>query len=66
MDYAKSGGWEIGAVIERHKWVEGMDIGYRRSDIGFGTGSNSSINLGTFCDVYFLPPFSLSIYSQCL
>ena len=44
MDYAKSGGWEIGAVIERCEWVEGMEIGYRRSNIGVGSGSNT----GTF------------------
>ena len=41
MDYAKSSDWEIGAVIERHEWVEGREIGYQRSDIGVGTGSNS-------------------------
>ena len=26
MDYTKSGDWELGVVIERRKWVEGMEI----------------------------------------
>ena len=46
MDYAKSGDPGIGVVIERHEWVEGMDIGYWRSDIRVGTGSNSISPLG--------------------
>ena len=29
-------------VIERHEWVEGMEIGCWRLDIGVGTGSNTS------------------------
>ena len=41
MDYANPGDPETGVVIECHKWVEGMEIGYWRSDIGVGTGSNS-------------------------
>ena len=28
MDYVKFSGWELGAMIKRNKWVEGMDIGY--------------------------------------
>ena len=40
MDYAKSGGQEIGTVIEHREWVEGTEIGYWRSDIGVGAGSN--------------------------
>ena len=36
----KSGDRESGAVIERCEWVEGTEIGYQRSDIGVGTGSN--------------------------
>ena len=40
MDYAKSGDPEIGVVIKHREWVEGMEIGYWRSDIGVGTGSN--------------------------
>ena len=28
MDYAKSGDWELGVIIEHHKWVEAMDIRY--------------------------------------
>ena len=46
MDYAKSGDPEIGVVIERREWVEGTEIGYRISDIGVGTGSNSISPLG--------------------
>ena len=41
MDYVKSGGQEIGAVIERCKWVEGTEIRDQISDIGVGMGSNS-------------------------
>ena len=41
MDYTKSSDWEIGAVIEDCKWVEGMEIGYQISDIGVGMGSNT-------------------------
>ena len=40
MDYAKSGGWEIGAVIECREWVEGTEIRYQRLDIRVGMGSN--------------------------
>ena len=40
MDYVKSGDQESGMVIKHHKWVEGMEIKYQRSDIGVGTGSN--------------------------
>ena len=40
MDYAKSGDQEIGTVIECHKWVEGSEIRYWRSEIRVGTGSN--------------------------
>ena len=40
MDYAKSGDPEIGVMIKRREWVEGMEIGYQISDIGVGTGSN--------------------------
>ena len=29
MDYAKSGDWELGMVIEHHEWVERMEIGYQ-------------------------------------
>ena len=43
MDYAKSGDWEINAVIERGKWVEGTEIGYWILDIGVGTGSNKCL-----------------------
>ena len=46
MDYVKSGDLEIGVVIKRREWVEGMEIGYRRSDIGVGMGSNSISSLG--------------------
>ena len=42
MDYVKSGDWELGTVIERHEWAEGMDIGYQTSDIRVGMGSNKS------------------------
>ena len=41
MGYVKSGDQELGVVIECHEWIEGMDIRYRRSEIGVGTGSNS-------------------------
>ena len=44
MDYAKSGDLGIGVVIEHHKWVEGTEIGYRRLDIGVGTGSNNLLS----------------------
>ena len=37
----KSGGREIGVVIKRHEWVEGMEIGDQILDIGVGMGSNS-------------------------
>ena len=40
MDYAKSGGQELGMVIERHEWVEGTEIGYWILDIRVGMGSN--------------------------
>ena len=43
MDYAKSGDPEIGVVIKRCEWVEGTEIGYQRSDIGVGTGSNKVV-----------------------
>ena len=43
MEYTKSGGQEIGMVIKHHKWVEGMDIRYWRSDIGVGMGSNIGV-----------------------
>ena len=35
MDFAKSGAWELGAVIKHHEWVEGVEI-------GIGMGSNKS------------------------
>ena len=41
MDYVKSGAWELGGVIKCHEWVEGTEIGYRISDIGVETGSNT-------------------------
>ena len=41
MDYVKSSDPEIGVVIKRHEWVEGTEIGYQRSDIGVGMGSNT-------------------------
>ena len=46
MDYAKSGDPDIGMVIKRHEWVEGMEIRDRILDIGVGTGSNSISPLG--------------------
>ena len=42
MDYAKSGGWEIGVVIKRCEWVEGTEIRDQSSDIGVGMGSNTN------------------------
>ena len=42
MDYAKSGDPGIGVVIEHREWVEGMEIGYQRSDIAAGMGSNKT------------------------
>ena len=41
MDYTKFGDWELGVVIKHHEWVEGTEIGYRISNIGVGTGSNT-------------------------
>ena len=41
MDYTKSGDRELGMVIEHCEWAEGTEIGYWRSDIGVGMGSNS-------------------------
>ena len=35
MDYTKSGDWELGVVIERCKWVEGLEIGDWRLEIGY-------------------------------
>ena len=40
MDYAKSGGREIGTVIEHCEWVEGTEIRDWVLDFGVGTGSN--------------------------
>ena len=58
MDYAKSGDLEIGMVIKRREWVEGTDIGYRISEIGVGTGSNTTSEMKSehyyICDCYML------------
>ena len=34
MDYVKSNDWELGAVIEHRKWVEGTEIGDQISELG--------------------------------
>ena len=57
MDYTKSGDPEIGVVIERRKWVEGMEIGDRISDIGVGTGSNMLLQ-HTFQQLILTSPLS--------
>ena len=43
MGYVKSGDQELGVVIEHCKWVAGVEIGYQRSDIGVGMGSNKHL-----------------------
>ena len=62
MDYAKSSDPEIGVVIERHKWVEGTEIGYRISDIGVGMGSNNNPKLPNMQTVLLLTVFVLKKY----
>ena len=34
MNYVKSGDWELGMVIEHHKWIEGMEIEDWRLELG--------------------------------
>ena len=34
MDYAKSGDWELGMVIEHHEWVEGTEIRDWKLELG--------------------------------
>ena len=41
MDCVKFSNWELDVVIKHCKWVEGMEIGYWRSDIRVGMGSNT-------------------------
>ena len=54
MDYAKSGDWELGMVIERREWAEATEIGDQISELGWDlTGSQNIAGFlsseGTLC-----------------